>query len=251
MMTVINIIIGCAAVGIILSAPMGPVGILCVQRTLNKGRDAGFYTGVGAAASDLFYCLLTGLGLSFVTDWIEANVDLLKVIGSAVLIVYAIYLFRHNPTSQIKPRDDEHNDSTRDDEHNDSTRDDEHNDSTCDDEHNDSTRDDEHNDRTRHALTGFGLALSNPLIIFLIVPLFARYSFPVPDVPFYLNLLGYVCIAGGALAWWYGVTFLVTKLAGQFNIRSMWIVNRILGVIILIISIFGLITGLLAFLPTL
>ena len=40
-------------IGVIASAPMGPVGILCVQRTLNKGRWYGLATGVGAAASDI------------------------------------------------------------------------------------------------------------------------------------------------------------------------------------------------------
>ena len=51
-------------IGIIASAPMGPVGILCIQRTLNKGRWFGFITGVGAAVSDFIYALIVGLGMS-------------------------------------------------------------------------------------------------------------------------------------------------------------------------------------------
>lgn len=43
-------------IGIIASAPMGPVGILCIQRTLNKGRWYGFITGLGATLSDVFLC---------------------------------------------------------------------------------------------------------------------------------------------------------------------------------------------------
>lgn len=57
-------------IGIFVSAPMGPVGILCVQRTLNKGRWYGFVTGVGAAISDIIYALITGFGMSFVMDLI-------------------------------------------------------------------------------------------------------------------------------------------------------------------------------------
>ena len=76
--TFISLFIGCLSIGIILSAPMGPIGILTVQRTLNKGRVSGWFTGLGAAASDLFYCLLTGLGISFVTDYIEDNVTMLQ-----------------------------------------------------------------------------------------------------------------------------------------------------------------------------
>jgi threonine/homoserine/homoserine lactone efflux protein len=47
-------------VGVVASAPMGPVGVLCVQRTLNKGRWYGFVTGIGAALSDIIYALMTG-----------------------------------------------------------------------------------------------------------------------------------------------------------------------------------------------
>ena len=58
------------AIGVLVSAPMGPIGVLCIQRTLNKGRWSGFVTGVGAAVSDLCYALLTGLGMSIVIDFI-------------------------------------------------------------------------------------------------------------------------------------------------------------------------------------
>ena len=51
-------------IGIVASAPMGPVGILCIRRTIKKGRAYGIATGMGAALSDLFYAVITGLGLS-------------------------------------------------------------------------------------------------------------------------------------------------------------------------------------------
>ena len=60
-------------IGVFISAPMGPIGMLVIQRTLNKGRLAALYTGVGASLSDMLYCLLSGLGLSLVTDFIESN----------------------------------------------------------------------------------------------------------------------------------------------------------------------------------
>ena len=74
-------------IGIIASAPMGPVGILCVQRTLNKGRWYGFVTGVGAAVSDIFYALITGLGLSFVMD--------------IILLFFGIFCYRSNPMKNM------------------------------------------------------------------------------------------------------------------------------------------------------
>ena len=65
-------------IGVIASGLMGPVGVLCVQRTLNKGRWYGLVTGVGATCSDIIYALLTGLGMSFVMDLIT-NLSLIHI----------------------------------------------------------------------------------------------------------------------------------------------------------------------------
>ncbi len=190
---------------------MGPIGILCIQRTLNKGRNSGFFTGVGAAASDLFYCLLVGLGISLVTDFIADHVNLLQIIGSIILIVYAVYMIFHNPVSQIKENIDQRDDYMRD------------------------------------TATGFLFTLSNPLIMFLIIPLFARFSFPLPEYRFYHIIIGYASIVLGALLWWSVITFFVDKVRTHFNIRSMWLINRIIGSIILILSLYGLVTGTIAY----
>ena len=192
----------------ILSAPMGPIGILCVQRTLNKGRMSGLFTGIGAAISDLFYCLLTGLGLSFVTDIIEANKHILQVAGSVILMVYAIYMIFHNPISEVQDTNDK-------------------------------------DDRTRDMLTGFLFTLSNPLIVFLIIPLFARFGFPIPEPRFYYIdiVLGYIAIVAGAMLWWTVITYSVDKVRTHFNINSMWLINRIMGSILLLLSIYGVVMG--------
>ncbi len=191
---------------------MGPIGILCVQRTLNKGRHSGFFTGVGAAASDLFYCLLTGLGISLVTDFIADHVNILQIVGSIILIVYALYMIVHNPVSQIKENIDQRDDYLRD------------------------------------TVTGFLFTLSNPLIMFLIIPLFARFGFPLPEYKWYHVIMGYAFIVVGALLWWAVITFFVDKVRTHFNIRSMWLINHIIGIIILLLSVYGLVTGVWAYL---
>ena len=55
-------------IGVLASAPMGPVGILTVQRTLNKGRWEGFATGIGASISDILYAIITGYFMYLVVD---------------------------------------------------------------------------------------------------------------------------------------------------------------------------------------
>ena len=78
------------AIGVIVSAPLGPVGVMCIRRTLNKGRWHGFITGMGASLSDLFYAMVTGLGMSFVFDFINNahNMFVLQLVGSILLFIF-------------------------------------------------------------------------------------------------------------------------------------------------------------------
>lgn len=198
------------AIGILISAPMGPVGILCIQRTLDKGRRPGFFTGIGAAISDLFYCLLTGFGLSFIQEFLERNQNVIQLLGSLVLIGFSVYLFKKNPASSLKPATQPEPVSLK-----------------------------------KNIVGGFLFTFSNPLILFLIIGLFARFNFPVPDVKFYHYLIGFTSIFFGALGWWWIVTFAIDKVRAHFNVRSMWLINRIIGIIILLFAIVGIVTGIL------
>lgn len=193
------------AIGVIISAPMGPVGILCIQRTLDKGRKAGFYTGVGAAISDLFYCLLTGFGLSFIEEFLEENSSVIQLAGSAVLIAFGIYLFRKKNAGQFRHTMPPQNISAQ-----------------------------------KNVLAGFLFTFSNPLILFLIIGLFARFNFLMPEIQFYHYIVGYIFIFAGALGWWWLVTFSIDKVRARFNLGSMIIINRVIGSIILLFAIVGI-----------
>ncbi len=198
------------AIGILVSAPMGPVGMLCIQRTLNKGRRTGFYTGLGAALSDLLYCILTGFGLSFIEDFLERNHDIIQLIGSAVLIGFGIYIFRQNPMRRIKKAPDASSPSVKKD-----------------------------------FISGFLFTFSNPLILFLIIGLFARFNFLVPEIRFYHYLTGFLFICAGAIAWWWLVTLFVDKVRAHFNLRSLWLINRIIGIIILGFAAVGTVSSII------
>lgn len=195
------------AIGVIVSAPMGPVGILCIQRTLERGRRTGFHTGIGAALSDLFYCLLTGFGLSFIEEFLKSNQNIIQIVGSVVLIGFGVYLFRSNPTRRLKRP--EHAESSP----------------------------------GKNILSGFLFTFSNPLIIFLIIGLFARFNFLLPEIRFYQYMIGYAGIFAGAILWWWLVSFFVNKVRGHFNLRSMWLINKIIGSIIMIFALVGIFTA--------
>ena len=101
--TIFDILVKGFIIGVVVSAPLGPVGVLCIQRTLNKGRWYGFVTGLGASLSDIAYALLTGYGMSFVFDYINKNIFYLQLLGSVMLLLFGIYTFRSNPVQSIRP----------------------------------------------------------------------------------------------------------------------------------------------------
>lgn len=182
---------------------MGPIGMLIIQRTLSKGRWPAFFTGIGAALSDLLYCLLAGFGLSFITDIIERHQFALQVFGSIVLAAFGLFLFRKNPTRTLKTAEVDSRSYWSD------------------------------------FISGFFLTVSNPLILFFIIGLFARFNFILPEFLIFHYIWAYLMIFGGAMIWWYLVTFLVSKLRSRFNVRSLWLVNRIVGTVLMVMALVG------------
>lgn len=150
-------------IGVVVSAPLGPVGVLCIQRTLNKGRWYGFITGLGASLSDIAYALLTGYGMSFVFDYVNKNIFYLQLFGSIMLLAFGIYTFRSNPVQSIRPV------STN------------------------------KGSYFHNFITAFAVTLSNPLIIFLFIGLFARFAFVSEGVLVFEAVTGYLAIALGGV----------------------------------------------------
>lgn len=201
------------AIGILISAPMGPIGMLVIQRTLDKGRWPAFATGIGAAISDLFYCVLTGAGIAYITEFIQQQQLMLQVLGSVVLAIFGIVLFRKNPQRTLRKKAVP-----------------------------------SANTYWKDIVTGFFLTVSNPLILFFIIGLFARFNFLLPELRFYHYVSGYLSIAAGALAWWFVITFLVNKMRAHFNVRSLYLINRIIGSLLILFALFGAATGLIDYL---
>ena len=182
--TIFDILVKGFIIGVVVSAPLGPVGVLCIQRTLNKGRWYGFVTGLGASLSDIAYALLTGYGMSFVFDYINKNIFYLQLLGSIMLLLFGIYTFRSNPVQSIRPASSSKG------------------------------------SYFHNFITAFFVTLSNPLIIFLFIGLFARFAFVQPGVLVFEEITGYLAIAIGALTWWLGITYFVNKVRTKFNLRG-------------------------------
>lgn len=189
-------------VGILASAPMGPVGILCIQRTLQKGRSYGLVTGAGAALSDIIYALITGLGMSSVMDFInnEQTLFWFKLVGSIMLFVFGLYMFRTDPRKCFRPKAKKKG------------------------------------TLAHNFVTAFLVTFSNPLIIFLFTALFALLTFVVPEHLFE-QCVGYTSIVVGAMLWWLGLTYVIDKMRNNFGLRGIFVLNRTVGTIVLVVSV--------------
>ena len=199
---ILDVIFKGILIGVIVSAPMGPVGVLCVQRTINKGRWFGFATGIGATASDLIYALITGFGMSFAADIINNSQYrfYLQILGSVLLLVFGIYSFR------AKPR---HKDVQ--------------------------SKSKGQGNLMQNGFTAFMITVSNPLIILLFVACYAQMAFVLTS-PLYI-IVGYLSIIAGALLWWFGLTWLVDKIRTKFDNNGIVIINKVIGCIVTVISI--------------
>ena len=202
-------------IGIIASAPMGPVGVLCVQRTLNKGRWYGFVTGVGAALSDIVYAGIAGYGMSYVMDFVNNQQYRwwLQLAGSLMLLGFGVYTYRSDPTKNMHQSGNAKG------------------------------------TMTHNAVTAFLVTFYNPLIIFLFLATYAQFAFVLPDHPFEM-FVGFLSIVAGALLWWFGLTWLVDKIRGKFDAYGIKLINQVIGAVVIITSViifFGMMTNLFRF----
>lgn len=194
---------------------MGPVGVLCVQRTLNKGRWYGFITGIGAAVSDMIYAAITGYGMSYVMDVLsnQQTKMYLQIVGSIMLLLFGLYTYRSDPTKKI------HNSGNG------------------------------KGSLWHNGVTAFLVTFSNPLIIFLFLACYAQFAFVMPNHPFEM-FVGFLSIVFGALLWWYGLTWLIDKIRGKFDANGIKIINQFIGSVVVLCSIImflGTVTNLYRF----
>ena len=80
-------------IGLSITAPVGPIGMLTIQRTLTKGRIYGLVTGMGAATADGLYGCIAGFGLTFVSSFLVNQQSWLKLVGGVFLCYLGIKTF--------------------------------------------------------------------------------------------------------------------------------------------------------------
>lgn len=194
-------------IGFSIAAPVGPIGVLCIRRTLTEGRLSGFVSGLGAATADAVYGCIAGFGLTFISTFLIEQSQWLRLIGGGFLLYLGIRTFLAHSNSQS---DSDYPNV-------------------------------QGANLTRNYLSTFVLTLTNPLTILSFAAVFAGLGIGSTSSGNYLSAL--ILVIGvflGSCSWW----FILSGAVGLFRQRikpdSLIWVNRVSGVIIIIFGIIAI-----------
>jgi threonine/homoserine/homoserine lactone efflux protein len=87
-------------IGFSIAAPVGPIGILCIRRTLTRGRTSGLTTGLGAATADAVYGAIAGFGLTAISSFLVRQQTPLRLVGGAFLCYLGLKTLLSKPASE-------------------------------------------------------------------------------------------------------------------------------------------------------
>ena len=188
------------AVGMCASAPIGPIAILVVQKSLSKGHKAGFVSGLGASVVDTLYASIAIFALAFAQKFIDEHQNMILLAGGAVLIAVGISMAFSNPFRKLKA-DGESSVSPKD------------------------------------FGQAVALGLSNPMAIFIMFTLFAFFGL-ADDAPHTWKVSPIIlAVSAGSVTYWFSMSWLLSRFRGNFRMRTILWISRITGALIVIIGI--------------
>jgi threonine/homoserine/homoserine lactone efflux protein len=186
-----------ALVGVIIAVPAGPVGVLCIRRTILQGRIAGFVSGLGAATADAIFGVIAVGGLSFVSELLLDYKNWLRLAGGAFLLLIGVRAIRAEPRGNDRAQADPET-------------------------------------LLRDYASTFLLTIANPITIFAFLAVFAAIGFTGDQTTF---VDAAVLVAGvwlGSLLWWAGLTGGAGWLRLSFERRHLVWISRSSGGILLL-----------------
>lgn len=181
-----------AILGFSIAAPVGPIGVLCIRRTLADGRLVGLLSGLGAATADACYGAVAAFGLTAISSRLVGQQDVLRIVGGIFLLYLGIRTFLAEPVQSIKSS--------------------------------------QRRQLFGNYLSTLGLTLTNPTTIFSFVAIFAGLGWAGRAQEGYasatLLVLG---VFSGSAFWWLILSSGVSLVRGRFSLRVMRWVNRLSG----------------------
>lgn len=192
-------------IGLMGSIPMGPIGVLCLQRTLNKGRASGFISGLGAASADTLFASIATLSVGFILTFIEQQIVWLRILGGLVIVVLGIRVFMSNLIKQIRSAQQNKSNLWED------------------------------------YFSVLFLTLANPMLVFFFIAMFAAVGLGGAVDP--KNFSGISLLVGvfsGAVLWWFVLSTLVNLFRKRFRLKQLWWINKITGALITLLGVLSM-----------
>lgn len=194
-------------VGLGASIPLGPLGVLCVQKTLSKGRNSGLFTGLGASVSDTFYAGISLLSLAFVEEFISRNRPAVMTIGGIIIFLIGLKVYKTNPIKQIKQK----NNTKR---------------------------------NLEDFGEAFAMTITNPGALFLILGLFAAVGINSGDSTENISVITTLWgVFIGSVTWWFTLTTTINVFRKKFRLKQLILINKIAGVVIAVLGVISIFDG--------
>ncbi len=191
--------------GFSIAAPVGPIGVLCIQRTLSEGRLHGFVSGLGAATADSIYGFIGAFGLSAISSFLIGYRWPIHIVGGIFLIYLALKIWLSKPSQK-------------------------------------STSSKETKSLTSSYLSTVFLTITNPMTIFSFIAAFAALGVGT-TVGHLAPALIVVGVFIGSALWWLILSFGVGLVKHKVTGRTMVWINRVSALLILGLLILSFIKG--------
>lgn len=189
-------------IGILVAAPVGPVNILCIQRTIARGMWGGVAAGLGAVLGDGLVALLAAMGVGAISGMIDVHRSAIQLVGGAVLILFGWRLYATPPVLNTVAGGDE--------------------------------REAGLSDYLWDVPKTFILTVTNPGAVLGLFAIFGGISTFVEVTGPVEALLMVAAVMAGSLAWWIGLSSIVARLRHRISLDRLATINRIAGIALVI-----------------
>ncbi len=187
-------------VGVCASAPVGPIAILVIQKSLSKGHKAGFVSGLGASVVDTLYAIVAIFALAFAQELIDRHQNLILLVGGVVLAIVGVTMAFSNPFRKMKA---------------------------------DGTASVSPKDFGQAVAMGF----SNPMAIFVMFTLFAFFGL-ADDAPHNWSIAPLILsVSAGSVTYWFCVSWALSRFRSNFKMRTILLISRVTGALVVIIGL--------------
>jgi len=189
-------------IGLFIAVPVGPVGLLCISRTLTRGRLAGLVSGLGAATADGMYGILAGLGVAYVSEYLIDHQVVLRLVGGLLLVCLGLRQFFAKPGQNQGLSNG--------------------------------------SGLVGYYISTFFLTLTNPLTVLMFAAVFAALGLQA-SAGTYTALLALIAgVFSGSALWWLGLTYAVSRFRLMLDAGQLRILNYVVGSVIFVFGIAAL-----------